>query len=470
MAFRGLRDALRRKTYINNAAGKTMVELPLQFLSRMKDMLGDGYEDFVASYRRDSFRALRINTLKDCEEVVKKEFELTRRVPWCENAYYYDETRRPGKNPLHEGGAFYIQEPSAMAVAENLDIREGDRILDLCAAPGGKSTQIAAKLKSSGILVANEIIPSRAKILSQNIERCGIRNCIVLNETPQALSGRFAGFFDKILVDAPCSGEGMFRKNPLAVEEWSPDNVRMCKERQSEILDCARNMLADGGTIVYSTCTFSKEENEDTVDAFLTKYRDFETVASRYAFEKGISSGTENAGYIETCNRIYPHKVDGEGHFFAVLRHRGERGEVRYAAQEKRVNSKACAEYEQWQNDNLNVRFAPNISFGDNLYATPEGAPRLDRLKVERAGLHLGVAVKNRFEPSHSLAIALKPCEVKRVVKLSEDDAYRYINGQTLEYEGEKGWALAVYKGVSLGWCKCDGSYAKNHYPKGLRK
>ncbi|MBD5086857.1 MAG: RNA methyltransferase [Clostridiales bacterium] len=447
-----------------------MLDLPKDFSARMKSMLGDEFEEFAKSFDKEKFQALRINTLKTDGEVVKNAFSL-RPVPWCRQGYYFNGEERPGKSVLHEGGAYYIQEPSAMAVAENLDVQEGEIILDLCAAPGGKSTQIACLLGENGLLISNEIIPSRAKILSQNIERLGIKNCIVTNESPKSLAERFVGIFDRILVDAPCSGEGMFRKNQLAIDEWSEGNVRLCKARQLDILDDAIKMLKPGGRIVYSTCTFSKEENEEVVDEFLSKYPDFEVLQSKYEFCHGFSiEGGAHNDMLAKTNRIFPHKFDGEGHFFAILQRSGQADAVKYSLQSSKISQSQVKTYSEWQKENLSTNFVADLAFGDNLYAMPKGTPRLDRLKVERAGLHLGIVVKNRFEPSHSLALALKPSEAKRVINLTEEDAIKYIGGQTLICDGEKGWALAVYEGITLGWCKCDGSYAKNHYPKGLRK
>ncbi|MDE6189256.1 MAG: RsmF rRNA methyltransferase first C-terminal domain-containing protein, partial [Clostridia bacterium] len=372
---------------------------------------------------------------------------------------------------LHEGGAYYIQEPSAMAVVENLKIEEGDMVLDLCAAPGGKSTQIAAKLNSTGLLIANEIIPSRAKILSQNIERMGVKNCIVLNESPKSLADRFCGIFDKILVDAPCSGEGMFRKNPSAIDEWSEDNVAACKQRQLDILEQAATMLKSGGRMVYSTCTFSLEENEEVIDEFLSRHEDFEVAPPVFEFCKGfpIKGGTRNEELALT-NRIFPHKFVGEGHYFAVLQRKGSLEKKSYSRQSPKISPAQVKIFDDWQRQNLNIQFAANLSFGDNLYAMPEGTPKLNGLKVERAGLHLGLILKNRFEPSHSLALALNTSQAKRSLNLTQEEAVKYIGGQTLEREGEKGWSLAAYDGITLGWCKLDGIYAKNHYPKGLRR
>ncbi|MDE6276320.1 MAG: RsmF rRNA methyltransferase first C-terminal domain-containing protein [Clostridia bacterium] len=447
-----------------------MQKLPQEFLSRMEIMLGDEYAEFLQSYGKDKIQGLRINSLKCDGKAVFDEFDL-RPIAWCDSGYYFNGDDRPGKSVLHEGGAFYIQEPSAMAVVESMDVREGDTVLDLCAAPGGKSSQIACKLQGSGLLISNEIIPSRAKILSQNIERMGVRNCVVLNQSPSDLAKRLKGVFDRILVDAPCSGEGMFRKNPLAVDEWSPANVENCKQRQLDILDSAVEMLKDGGVIVYSTCTFSKQENEEVIDEFLQKYEDFEVAESKFKFCDGYNlEGSKYNDELVKTNRIFPHKFEGEGHFFAVLKNSRETVKSKYSLQQSKADLKAVKEYKVWQKENLIVEFDANLSFGQTLYAMPDGTPRLDGFKVERVGLQLGQYLKNRFEPSHALAMAIGESEVKRVLPLDKQEAEKYLSGQTLDANGIKGWALATYNGVSLGWCKCDGAYAKNHYPKGLRK
>lgn len=447
-----------------------MQRLPQEFLSRMENMLGEEYAEFLQSYDKDRVQGLRLNTLKCDGDAVFEEFKL-RPIAWCDSGYYFNADDRPGKSVLHEGGAFYIQEPSAMAVVESMGIRKGERILDLCAAPGGKSSQIACKLQGEGLLISNEIIPTRAKILSQNTERMGVKNCIVLNQSPQELAKRLKGVFDRILVDAPCSGEGMFRKNPLAIEEWSIAGVENCKQRQLDILDSAVAMLKNGGVMVYSTCTFSKQENEEVIDEFLQRHNDFEVIYGNFKFCDGYTSeGSEHNGQLVKTNRIFPHKFDGEGHFFAVLKRSGETIKSKYALQQSRSDPKAVKEYKAWQKENLNVEFDADLSFGQTLYHMPDGTPKLDGLKVERVGLRLGQYLKNRFEPSHALAMALKRNEAKRVLTLDRQEAEKYISGQTLDARGVKGWALVTYKGISLGWCKCDGVYAKNHYPKGLRK
>ena len=260
-----------------NKTGDNM--LPKEFQNRMKQMLGEEYEAFLEGYDKPRFHALRRNPLKiEKEDFLKKIPYYLKPVPWTEHGYYYENEDQPGKHPFHEAGIYYIQEPSAMSVVEYLEVKPGEQVLDLCAAPGGKTTQIAGFMNGQGLLVCNEIHPQRAKILSENIERLGVKNALVMNETPQRLSAVFPRFFDKILVDAPCSGEGMFRKNEEALLEWSPKNVQMCADRQDEILEEVAKMLRPGGRICYSTCTFAPAENEDCMARFLQKHPEFHLV------------------------------------------------------------------------------------------------------------------------------------------------------------------------------------------------
>ena len=421
-----------------------MINLPNDFKLDMQELLKDEYESFISSYEKPAFKGLRINTLK-IKNADMFHFSL-KKIPWCSTGYYYKEEDQPGKNVYHEMGLYYIQEPSAMSVADAIGIEEGDRVLDMCAAPGGKSTQAACHLNNKGILVSNEIIPSRAKILSLNIERFGVKNCVVLNEECGKLKKRFKKFFNKIIVDAPCSGEGMFRKNPEAINEWSKENVLMCKERQIEILDIAVDLLQDNGRIIYSTCTFAKEENEEVVEQFLAKYPEFKLLK---------------------MERIYPHKVEGEGHFYALL----ERGDLSLSEKDvalMKVN-KQNPDFVKFVKDTLNIKLEYNNAFGDNLYISPN--INLDSLKVLRCGLHLGELKKNRFEPSHSLALALKREDFKNVIDLtaSSPEVYKFMQGETIE-TSIRGWGVVCVDGYPLGWFKGDGSIAKNHYPKGLRK
>lgn len=455
--------------------------LPVEFQNRMQEMLGEEYEAFLKGYDKPRFHALRRNPLK----IQKDEFlnilpfEL-QEVPWAEHGYYYENTDQPGKHEFHEAGLYYIQEPSAMSVVEYLEVKPGEQVLDLCAAPGGKTTQIAGFMAGEGLLVCNEIHPQRAKILSENMERMGVKNALVTNETPQRLSAMFPGFFDKILVDAPCSGEGMFRKNEEALEEWSAENVQMCADRQDEILEEVAKMLRPGGRICYSTCTFAPAENEDCMARFITSHPEFHLVEVE---KKGnMSPGNPKFANIpveglEKTIRLWPHKLDGEGHFIAVLEKDGELDTsykpMPQKGNEKPLKEKEYQEFLDFQKETLKYPLEKEcILFGEQLYAIPENMPSLKGLKVLRPGLHLGTLKKNRFEPSHALALSMKKEDVLRSWNLESGsrEIKQYLSGQTFNAEGEKGWYLILVDGYSIGWGKLAGGIMKNHYPKGLRK
>lgn len=476
-----------------------MIDLPKDFEKRMQDMLENAYPAFVRSYENAKVQALRVNTLKGSVEVFLEKAPFfdkakARRVPWERSGFYYDEAMQPGKHPFHDAGVYYIQEPSAMTPVSYLGAEPGEKILDLCAAPGGKTTQIASYMKNEGLLVCNEIHPARAKILSENVERMGIKNALVTNETPQRLSEVFGEYFDRILVDAPCSGEGMFRKNEEARNEWSLENVKLCADRQDEILDCADLMLRPGGRLVYSTCTFAPEENEGTVARFLMRHPEYEIV--KVDKHEGMSSGRAEwtggfaAKNIEDTIRLFPHLLDGEGHYLAVLQKAGEvpdgyQGFLKNGLQ-KGSSIKEVKDFLAFQRENLRINLLEEkeerlFRFGEQLYLMPWEMPSINQLKVLRAGLHLGTLKKNRFEPSHALALALTKDEALHSMELCFDDKKNdakndtsviksYLNGQTLSYEGEKGWYLMTCSGYSIGWGKLAGQIMKNHYPKGLRK
>ncbi|MBR3646676.1 MAG: RsmF rRNA methyltransferase first C-terminal domain-containing protein, partial [Lachnospiraceae bacterium] len=400
--------------------------LPIDFTNRMKDMLKDEYDLFVSTYNNSHSPSLRINQMKTAYDTFSNNtgWQLDA-VPWCSTGFYYSGEIQPGKHPYHEGGAYYIQEASAMLPATLLDAQPGDIVLDLCAAPGGKSTQIACDLNGQGLLISNEIIPNRAKILSENIERLGIKNAIVTNEDSFKLADHFPSFFDKIMVDAPCSGEGMFRKNSIACDEWSLDNVDICANRQLEILDNAASMLKSGGRIVYSTCTFAPAENEGTIARFLAKHPDF-SLEKPCIFCDGFDSGhndwvvpythftdDEDIDKIKSVDvtnsiRLWPHKINGEGHFAAVLLRAEDSVDESIVKFEKGINPKELKEYLSFEKTYLNTKIDGSfVKFGDQLFVLPNNAPSLKKLKVLRPGLHLGTFLKNRFEPSHALALAL---------------------------------------------------------------
>ena len=474
--------------------------LPQLFQERMNRMLKDEYPAFLDSYEKERYQALRVNALKaERDDIfIKSPFHL-KEISWENNGFYYEKEDYPGKHPYHEAGVYYIQEPSAMAPAAYLGAKPGEKVLDLCAAPGGKSTQIAAAMEGEGLLVSNEIHPARAKILSENIERMGIMNALVTNENPQTLAKFFIEFFDRIMVDAPCSGEGMFRKNENACEEWSLENVALCAKRQLEILECAADMLRPGGRMVYSTCTFSPEENEGTISRFLHRHPEFHVVpVKRYegmtaGRPEWIPEGTDGTAVsgegrnnsaseqiqneIRDTIRLFPHRIRGEGHFVAVLEKEGVvsenyRGYCSGGIQ-KTITGNEGKEFERELSEILSIKLPQRmIRFGEQLYLVPEDMPSIQGLHVLRPGLHLGTIKKNRLEPAHALALAMKKKQVKHSFDLKSEgpEIRAYLSGQTFPAEGEKGWYLITVDGYSIGWGKLAGAVMKNHYPKGLRK
>ncbi len=530
--------------------------LPDDYINEMEEILGAECEAFLAKYKNAPWQALRFNRVKKGLTLEKYADVLSAlgvqemdAVPWAEDAFYYKESDgmllaqekqllylrgkkhpdinaavntdtntnidisivadtnnnrdlsitassycRPGKHPYHDIGLYYIQEPSAMAPAVMLDPQPGERVLDLCAAPGGKSTQLASAMRGEGLLVANEIHPARAKILSSNIERMGITNALVTNEDSAHLAQHFPEYFHRILVDAPCSGEGMFRKNPEAIAEWSRENVHKCAARQAEILDNAASMLMPGGTLVYSTCTFSKEEDEDAVRAFLERHPEFALIEEK---------------------RLWPHQLRGEGHYAARLQREGRFNATslqkadetddaqRWDEFEEKIYSSRKESVRRKKNDGKNNRNTLDktkkilleeflsesltidttrsilggklLLFGEQLYRLPDLLPELAGLRVLRPGLHIGTFRKNRFEPSHALALSLGAQDVKQMVNLSTEnkaEADAYLRGESFSLTGNadlKGWTLINIDGYSAGWGKASGGIMKNHYPKGLR-
>ncbi|SDY12235.1 NOL1/NOP2/sun family putative RNA methylase [Evansella caseinilytica] len=453
------------------------MDLPRDFLKKMEGLLQEEYESFHKSYEENNQHGLRVNTLKvPLEEFHRISPFALEPIPWTAAGYYYQESDRPGKHPYHDAGLYYIQEPSAMAVGEIVAPQPGEKVLDLCAAPGGKTTHLAAKMKQQGLLLANEIHPARSRILSQNVERLGIKNAVVTNETPGRLTERFPGYFDRILVDAPCSGEGMFRKDPQACAEWSLENVALCADRQLDILLHAGRMLRPGGRLVYSTCTFSPEENEGVISRFLKLVSGFEVEEVR-AYD-GFATGrqewiTEGAATIEKTIRLWPHQLQGEGHYIAVLKKTdGRTVEKRQAAEMFREQTRLKDYFEFAKAALAAAPQGKYMLFGDQLYIIPEQMLSVKNIKVVRPGWHLGTVKKNRFEPSHALALAATPNEVKHslTVTSTSPELEAFLRGEAIKAEGEKGWYLVNVDGYSIGWGKLAGGVLKNHYPKGLRR
>ncbi len=429
-----------------------MTNLPKQFLDEMKDILGNEFDDFLKSYDEPKTTGLRLNTMKmDKNKLLDLDlFQLTG-IPWAEEGFYYDENiNRPGKNPLHESGAYYLQEPSAMSVVPKLDVKEGDKVLDLCAAPGGKSTYILSKLNNTGILVSNEINPTRIKALGENLERFGAKNCIITNTDSASLKKVFTGYFDKIVIDAPCSGQGMFRKDQVAIDDWSYAKVLECQSIQRDIIRDGFEMLKKDGILVYSTCTFAKEENEDVINEFINE---------------------NNNAHLVLMERLWPHKVKGEGHFVAKIMKTEDEECVTKKLKMKPVG-KELRDYKEFEKKFLNIELKGDFYIkGENLYLLPENCPDTKKLKVLRTGLHLGLLKKNRFEPSHAFSHYLTIDDVKNIENLSIDDerSKEYLRGNTIKTDKSRGWVLVAIEGIPLGWGKESNGILKNHYPKGLR-
>lgn len=447
-----------------------MIELSIDFLKEdfieeAKKIFGADYEVFLASYDEKPYRGISVNTLKtDCENLKALLPYVLTKTPMYKNGYYIDsDIEGLGNNPLHHAGAFYVQEPSASAPVSLLDVKEGEKILDLCAAPGGKSSQILALLNNTGLLWSNEYVKSRSQILLSNLERMGARNIVVSNCKVNVLCENLSGFFDKILVDAPCSGEGMFRKNHEASNEWSRDNVKLCAERQLSILDSASQAVRKGGIIVYSTCTFSYEENEGVVSEFLNRHSDFSIDEQEYSFGRKSN--------INGCVRISPLE-GGEGQFMVRLKKSGNENSCDYVYKfgKKNDNIKLV---EKFIKETFNI--IPNGTIeiiGERAYLFPNNIPMLNGLGVIRAGVFIGEIKKNRIEPAHALFSAFTPEYFKEILDLeiTDERVEKFLRGEEIDCKNQKGYTVLAVEGISLGFGKCSNGKMKNKYPKGLRK
>jgi 16S rRNA C967 or C1407 C5-methylase (RsmB/RsmF family)/NOL1/NOP2/fmu family ribosome biogenesis protein len=464
---------------------------PRAFLERMAALLGDEFLAFREVYTQPPVTGLRVNTLKLTPEQFRalSPFPLSP-LPWCPAGFVVDRPEDepgeeaaevvttnlgPGKHPYHAAGLYYLQEPSAMAVAELLDPQPGERVLDLAAAPGGKATHLAALMGNQGLLVANEIHPRRAWDLAENLERMGVRNAVITNETSERLAEFCGDCFDRVLVDAPCSGEGMFRKSEPARLEWSPELVTGSAARQSLILAAAARLVRPGGRLVYATCTFSPEENEGTLARFLSMHPEFELLEPerRPGFAPGRSdwAETHRNESLQRAVRLWPHKVTGEGHFMALLVRRGiGSGRKNRIEQPANIPGLVLQLYHDFNQEAL-VSF-PVVArlklVGSYLYHLPVGSFELSGLRVIHPGWWLGTVKKNRFEPAHSLALGLTKQNARQVMELGED-VLAYLRGESLPSAGAAGWILATIAGFPLGWGKRVQGVLKNFYPKGLR-
>lgn len=485
------------------------MELPVLFLEQMKALLGEEeYKAYIESFEQKRVYGLRVNTMKlSTEQWGKMDPFHTKKIPWVDNGYYYEGTEKPGKHPYYFAGMYYLQEPSAMTPASRLPIEPGDKVLDLCAAPGGKSTELAAKLNGTGLLVSNDISNSRAKALLKNLELFGTSNFIIMSESPHRLAEKFPEFFDKILIDAPCSGEGMFRKEPSVIKSWVQNGTAFYEKLQREIVTYALAMLKPGGMLLYSTCTFNSGEDEGTIMFMKTHCPELKILPMEgyEGFSEGRPDVVENGCEdLKKCVRIFPHKMDGEGHFVALLQ-KGERGTAIEATRfeklskkkedkcgQNRKNIKANHKGTDEKEDSTAAAMADFWNFikdtkldleprrvqlrGENLLYMPEVDCDLQGLRILRSGLLLGECKKNHFEPSQAFAMSLKAEQYKKCINLSvkDDRVIKYLKGETLDVEDIaekplKGWQLVCVDGFPLGFAKGIGYTLKNKYLAGWR-
>lgn len=445
------------------------MNLPETFLLEMKELLKEDYEAYLASFDQERLYGLRINTTKvadsDRAGILP---EQTEKIPWIANGYYYQEQAKPAKHPYYYAGLYYLQEPSAMTPAAILPIDPGDKVLDVCAAPGGKSTELGARLKGEGVLFANDISNSRAKALLKNLELFGIPNICVTSETPQKLAASLPEYFDKILIDAPCSGEGMFRKDDGMIKSWLLKGPDYYVPIQKEIASACVTMLKPGGMMLYSTCTFTPKENEQVIAYLLEQFNELEVVP--IPLWEGAADGIGQPG----CVRLFPHKIKGEGHFICLLRKKAADYLTLPLGQPK-----------PWPPTAELLEFLADFPYpidqqrlflkDDQIYYLPIDFPYNSRLRFLRTGLLLGSIAKKRFEPSQALAMVLKPKDCRRVVSFSAADerTIRYLKGETISLlagENEvRGWCLVCVNGYPLGFAKGMGQTLKNKYYPGWR-
>lgn len=449
-----------------------MKNLPFDFAQRMKNLLGEEYECYEKTVNEAPVRAFRVNTDKiSIEDFERINTFSTEKIPYVKTGFYFDYDKI-GKHPYHHAGMIYVQEPGAMAPAECVEIDSDWTVLDMCSAPGGKSSQLKNKLGENGVLVSNEIIPSRCKILTGNMERMGARNTVTTCTDTGKLAKIFPDTFDLIMVDAPCSGEGMFRKEDIAIEEWSLENVRKCAERQKEILENAAICLKNGGYIVYATCTFSLEENEKTVDWFLENHPEFEIVKVR----KVVEENTEDGIFFDGCKcknihfarRFYPHKNRGEGQFMAVLHNKNtcygsyDRVQKKNEKIDKTVLDFLDETLTEFKKENVLMRK------GTPIYFTPYFDVK--NVTAFSVGVTIGEIKKNYIQPHHQFFMAMGK-GFKRKINLTVDseNVKKYLHGEEISVDCPNGWAVVMVDGCSLGGAKVSNGRAKNHYPKGLR-
>ncbi len=456
------------------------MNLPEDYQSKMQKMLGDEYPQYLDSFNHSYGQTLRVNQLKEEPADFIRRFLLSGQVSWCDTGFYYEGEQKLSAHPYYYAGVYYLQEPSAMAPAAFLPVEPGDRVLDLCAAPGGKSTALAAKLQGEGFLLSNDISASRCKPLLKNMEMAGVSDAVVTCEAPEKLAGRFPEYFDKVLVDAPCSGEGMFRREPSMVKSWSLEEVDRYAALQREILFSAAQMVRPGGSLLYSTCTFAKEEDEQTVEYFLEQHPEFslEVLPLCDGIEQGrpewTLSGRED---VKNCRRFLPYKVKGEGHFAALFRKKDTDGKKQKSSVEQKPSKGKIPEamedfmkkvqgWEDWKERLFFIK--------ERAFVLPKHCPDLKGLRVVRSGLYLGDCLKKRFEPSQALAMALRKEKYTVAVSFPAEDirVEKYLRGETVDIEDTElnGWTLFCVEEFPLGWGKCNRGRLKNKYNPNWRK
>lgn len=449
-----------------------MKQLPINYQNRMKNLLGEDFDSYLKELKNPPVKAFRVNTDKVSVEEFEKINPFSKeKIPYVENGYYLDFDK-VGNHPYHHAGLIYVQEPGAMAPAECVDIEPDWFVLDMCAAPGGKSTQLKNKLSENGVLVSNEIVSSRCKILTGNIERLGLKNTVTTCMNTAKLASVFGETFDLVMVDAPCSGEGMFRKEEIAIDEWSEENVTMCAKRQAEILENAVKTLKSGGFIVYATCTFSLQENEMVIDAFLDKHKEFELVRVNERVERNTCDGIKFEGCkcenIHFTRRFYPHKARGEGQFMAVLHHKGEKINNALNIQQNKKIDKTLTDFLDDTLIEYNADFICQYN-GNPIYYN-------NRLPIKDGqafccGITIGEIRKNYIMPHHQFFMALGNSFKRKInLSLDSDNLTKYLHGEEIDTDCENGWAVVTVDGFALGGAKVVNGKAKNHYPKGLRK
>lgn len=482
------------------------MQLPQEFEQKMRKLLKEDYENYADSFAKGYGQTFRVNQLKIQPAELLRRFAV-KPVPWCETGFYYEGDSRLSTHPFYYGGAYYIQEPCAMAPASFLPVKPGDKVLDLCAAPGGKTTALAAKLQGEGMLIANDISISRCKALLKNMELSGVKNAVITCESPDRLSERFTGYFDCVLVDAPCSGEGMFRKDSSMMKEWSEDAVLRYSALQKEIIKRAAKMVRPGGYLLYSTCTYSPEENEQVVETLLQPEGQF--TLEELPLYDGMDTGhpmwsKKKNTQLVNCRRFWNHRVDGEGQFAALLKKseqceenvsgyvQNECGDFYEETKPKKVK-KGNKKHKEGRKEPVQKetgvviseemrQFFTNCSVSvfqrklrlieERIFLLPENCPDMEGLRIVRSGLYLGDCKKKRFEPSQALAMALRPEEYENCIDLPLNDirVEKYLRGETIEADSKDGWILICVEGLPLGWGKSSKGSIKNKIAPGWRK